>query len=180
MIDLIAVKLDDFDVILGMDFLVDKGGIPIPGAHSLLLMGDRPAVIGATMRPNSDVKLLSALQFKKGVRRQEPSYMAIPTTWEDGGEEVIPPQIEQVLVEFGDVMPKQLPKTLPPRRNIDHQIELVQGAKPPAKAPYRIAPPELEELRRQLNELLEAGFVRPSKAPFGAPVLFQKKQDGSL
>ena len=69
LIDLIVVKLDDFDVILGMDFLVDKGGIPIPGAHSLLLMGDRLAVIGATMRPNSDVKLLFALQFKKGVRR---------------------------------------------------------------------------------------------------------------
>ena len=61
LIDLIVVKLDDFDVILVMDFLVDKGGIPIPGASSLLLMGDRPAVIGATMRPNSDAKLLSAL-----------------------------------------------------------------------------------------------------------------------
>ena len=85
---------------------------------------------------------------------------------------MIPPQIEQVLVEFRDVMPKQLLKTLPPRRNIDHQIELVQCAKPLAKAPYRMAPPELEELRRQLNDLLDAGYVRPYKAPFGAPVLF--------
>ncbi|RVW98488.1 Transposon Ty3-G Gag-Pol polyprotein [Vitis vinifera] len=46
--------------------------------------------------------------------------------------------------------------------------------------PYRMAPPELEELRRQLKELLDAGFIQPSKAPYGAPVLFQKKHDGSL
>lgn len=60
---------------------------------------------------------------------------------------------------------------------MDHRIELEPGAKPPAMAPYRMAPPELEELRRQLRELLDA---EPSKAPYGAPVLFQKKHDGSL
>ncbi|KAJ7975820.1 Retrotransposon protein, putative, Ty3-gypsy subclass [Quillaja saponaria] len=85
-----------------------------------------------------------------------------------------------VLKEYEGVMPDKLPQTLPPRRGIDHEIELVPGIKPPAKAPYRMAPPELAELRKQLNELLESGFIRPSKAPFGAPVLFQKKQDGSL
>lgn len=52
--------------------------------------------------------------------------------------------------------------------------------KAPAKAPYRMAPPELAELRKQLDGLLEVGFVRPSKAPYRAPVLFQKKHDGSL
>jgi Reverse transcriptase (RNA-dependent DNA polymerase) len=69
---------------------------------------------------------------------------------------------------------------LPPRRGVDHAIELVPGVKPPARAPYRMAIPELQELRRQLKELLDAGFIRPSKAPYGAPVLFQKKHDGSL
>ena len=49
-----------------------------------------------------------------------------------------------------------------------------------ARAPYRVAPPELAKLKKQLNELLEAGFIRPSKALFGALVLFQKKHDGSL
>ena len=77
-------------------------------------------------------------------------------------------------------MPDQLPKTLPPRREIDHQIELVSGSKPYARVPYRMAPPELAELRKQLNELLEAGFIRPSKTLFGVPVLFQKKHGGSL
>ncbi|KAL0549992.1 hypothetical protein IC582_014487 [Cucumis melo] len=63
---------------------------------------------------------------------------------------------------------------------IDHEIELVPGEKPPAKNAYRMAPPELAELRKQLDELLNAGFIRPAKAPYGAPVLFQKKKDGSL
>ncbi|PKI46068.1 hypothetical protein CRG98_033523 [Punica granatum] len=71
-----------------------------------------------------------------------------------------------------DVMPTELPKKLPPKREVDHRIELVPDAKPPAMAPYRMALPELAEFRRQLMELLDAGYVRPSKAPFGAPVLF--------
>ena len=77
-------------------------------------------------------------------------------------------------------MPEQLPKVLPPRRTVDHEIELLFGVKPLAKGPYHMAPPELAELRKQLDELLQADFIRLSKAPFGAPVLFQKKQDGSL
>lgn len=69
-------------------------------------------------------------------------------------------------------MPKELPKKRPPRREVDHMIELEPGAKSPAKAPYRMAPPELEELKKQLKELLLASFNPP---PYAAPVLFQKK-----
>ena len=77
-------------------------------------------------------------------------------------------------------MPEELSQRLPPRREVDHQIELVPRAKRPAMTPYRMAPPELEELRKQLKELLDAGHIKLSKAPFGAPVLFQKKNDGTL
>ena len=85
-----------------------------------------------------------------------------------------------MLDEFKDVMPAELPKRLPPIREVDHTIELESGAKPLAFGPYRMAPPELEELRKHLKELLDAGYIRPSKSPYGAPVLFQKKHDGSL
>ena len=85
-----------------------------------------------------------------------------------------------MLDEFQDVMSSELPKKLPPRREEDHKIELDPGEKPPAMGPYRMAPPELEELRRQLKELLYAGFIQPSKAPYSAPILFQKKHNGSL
>ena len=94
--------------------------------------------------------------------------------------DTMPVEVKKALDEFKDVMPLELPKKLPPRREEDHKIELESRAKPPAMGPYRMAPPELEELRRQLKELLDAGFIQPSKAPYGALVLFQKKHDGSL
>ena len=152
--DLVVVRMDDFDVILGMDFLTEKGAIPIPATGSLLIMGETPAVVPAKVEQPPKTKLLSALQLKKGVRRQEPTYIILPTIYEDTVDEVIPPEIRMVLKKYGDVMPDQLPKALPPRRGIDHQIELVSRAKPPAKAAYRMVPPELEELRKQLKELL--------------------------
>ncbi|KAL0533706.1 hypothetical protein IC582_027747 [Cucumis melo] len=86
----------------------------------------------------------------------------------------------RVLEKYRDVMPDSLPKSLSPQRMIDHEIELVPGAKSPGKNAYRMMPPELAEFRKQLDELLNAGFIRPAKAPYGAPVLFQKKKDGSL
>ena len=92
----------------------------------------------------------------------------------------VPDAVVPILRKFADVMPPELPKKLPPRRQTDHQIELVPGSRAPAQAPYRMSPPELIELRKQLIELLDAGMIQPSKAPYGAPVLFQKKRDGSL
>ena len=72
-------------------------------------------------------------------------------------------------------MPPELPKKLPPRRDIDHKIELRPGTVAPAQAPYHMAPKEFVELRKQLNELLDAGLIQPSKTPYGTPVLFQNK-----
>ena len=106
--------------------------------------------------------------------------MAISVVDQSAKTEFVPLEIQEILSEYVDVMPQSLPKSLPPRRGIDHEIELVPGAKPPAKNAYRMAPPELAELRKQLDELLNAGFIRPAKAPYGAPVLFQKKKDGTL
>ncbi|KAL0400226.1 UNVERIFIED_CONTAM: Retrovirus-related Pol polyprotein from transposon [Sesamum radiatum] len=77
-------------------------------------------------------------------------------------------------------MPDELPQKLPPKRAVDHEIELVPSMKPPARAPYQMSQPELVELRKQLKEMLESGIIKPAKSPYGAPVLFQKKADGSL
>ncbi|GKA83494.1 putative reverse transcriptase domain-containing protein [Tanacetum coccineum] len=66
------------------------------------------------------------------------------------------------------------------RTNIDFQIDLVPGAAPVARAPYRLAPSEMKELSEQLKELSDKGFIRPSSSPWGAPVLFVKKKDGSF
>nr|GFB75215.1 putative reverse transcriptase domain-containing protein [Tanacetum cinerariifolium] len=81
--------------------------------------------------------------------------------------------------EFPDVFPDELPG-IPPVREVEFNIERIPGAEPISKTPYRMAPIELKELKDQLQELLERGFIRPSVSPWGAPVLFVKKKDGSM
>ncbi|GJT37820.1 hypothetical protein Tco_0937685 [Tanacetum coccineum] len=69
---------------------------------------------------------------------------------------------------------------LPSTRQVEFQIDLVPGAAPMARVPYRLAPSKMKELSEQLKELSEKGFIRPSSSPWGAPVLFVKKKDGSF
>ncbi|GJW58320.1 putative reverse transcriptase domain-containing protein [Tanacetum coccineum] len=77
------------------------------------------------------------------------------------------------------VFPEDLPG-LPPTRQVEFQIDLVPSVAPVARAPYRLAPSEMKELSKQLQELSDKGFIRPSSSPWGAPVLFVKKKDGSF
>ncbi|KAJ9536576.1 hypothetical protein OSB04_un000225 [Centaurea solstitialis] len=84
-----------------------------------------------------------------------------------------------VVREFPEVFPEELPG-LPPQRQVEFHIDLVPGAGPIANSPYRLAPSEMQELSNQLQQLLDKGFIRPSSSPWGAPVLFVKKKDGSF
>ncbi|KAL5822824.1 hypothetical protein ACOSQ4_020724 [Xanthoceras sorbifolium] len=81
--------------------------------------------------------------------------------------------------DFTDVFPEELP-SFPPQREVEFVIDVVPATSPISIAPYRMAPAELKELKIQLQELLDKGFIRPSVSPWGAPVLFVKKKDGSL
>ena len=81
--------------------------------------------------------------------------------------------------EFLDVFPEELPG-LPPEREVEFTIELLPEVAPISISPYRMAPIELKELKVQLQELLDKGFIRPSVSPWGAPVLFVKKKDGTM
>ncbi|GJU44479.1 putative reverse transcriptase domain-containing protein [Tanacetum coccineum] len=84
-----------------------------------------------------------------------------------------------IVRDFPEVFPEDLPG-IPPARQIEFQIDLVPGAAPVARAPYRLAPSEKKELVEQLQELSNKGFIIPSSLPWGAPVLFVKKKDGSF
>nr|GFC40617.1 putative reverse transcriptase domain-containing protein [Tanacetum cinerariifolium] len=84
-----------------------------------------------------------------------------------------------IVQDFLEVFPEDL-SGIPPTRQVEFQIDLVPGAAPVARAPYRLAPSEMKELLDQLKELADKGFIRPSSSPWGAPVLFVKKKDGSF
>nr|GEV80235.1 hypothetical protein [Tanacetum cinerariifolium] len=84
-----------------------------------------------------------------------------------------------VICKFPDVFPEDFPG-LPPPREVELEIKLVPGAAPVARAPYRLAPSEMKELAKQLQELSDKGFIQPSSSLWGAPVLFVKKKDGSF
>ncbi|GJV70623.1 putative reverse transcriptase domain-containing protein [Tanacetum coccineum] len=84
-----------------------------------------------------------------------------------------------IVQDFLKFFPKDL-SGIPPTRQVEFQIDLMPGATPVAQAPYRLAPSEMKELSDQLKELSDKGFIRPSSSPWGAPVLFVKKKDGSF
>ena len=84
-----------------------------------------------------------------------------------------------MVCKFSNIFLEELPG-LPPDREIEFCIDVVPGTDPISMPPYRMAPAELKKLNEQLKELLDQGFIRPSTSPWGAPVLFAKKKDGSL
>ena len=85
----------------------------------------------------------------------------------------------EIIREFDDVF-QDLPATLPPKRTVDHFIELQPNSKPPYRASYRMSTTELAVLKNELDDLLQRGFIRPSTSEYGAPVLFVKKKSGEL
>ena len=175
-LDFSIVPMDDFKMVLGMEFFDRVHAFPLPATNSLSILDGSMACMVPAERSKTTNKALSAMHFKKAFRK-DPSFLVFirEVNNEEDREDLpsqAPPFIQAVLHEFKDVMPPKLPKKLPPSREVEHEIELEQDAKPPALAPYRMVPPELEELWRQLKDLLDAGYICPSKAPFGAPVLF--------
>jgi hypothetical protein len=84
----------------------------------------------------------------------------------------------KVVCEYPHVFPEELPG-MPPDRDIEFSIELLPGTAPISKIPYRMDVKDLVELKKQIEELLEKGFIRPSSSPWGAPILFVSKKDGS-
>ncbi|GKB31248.1 reverse transcriptase domain-containing protein [Tanacetum coccineum] len=158
-IDLLPIELGSFDVIVGMDWMVEhrievvcyEKYIRVPyGNDMLIIQGKRSGV--------------------KNESRLEEEETEIPER-----------RIKDVPVvrEFPDVFPEDLPG-LPPTRQVEFHIELIPRAAHVARAPYRLALAEMKELAEQLKELSNKGFIRPSSSPWGAPISFVKKKDGSF
>ena len=93
-------------------------------------------------------------------------------------QRIVQRELNQLLEEFKDLFPEQLPKGRPPKLEVEFEIKTEEGAVPPNKPPYRLSPKEHEELQAQIDDLLAQGHIRPSQSPYGAPVLFVPKKDG--
>nr|GEZ34414.1 putative reverse transcriptase domain-containing protein [Tanacetum cinerariifolium] len=127
-------------------------------------------------RNQSRLKIISCIMAQKYIENGCELFLAQVT-----GMVSKEKRVEDVLVicDFPEVFLEDLPG-LSPLRQVEFRIDLIPGATPVARAPYRLAPSELKELSEQLKELSEKGFIRPSSSPWGAPVLFVKKKDGSF
>jgi hypothetical protein len=122
------------------------------------------------------IREISAIQLKKCYRKG--CQLFVSHKEEAPKDKVSNIEDHAVLKEFEDVF-QEVPG-LPPKRDIDFSINLMPGASPVSKIPYRMSTPELKELQLQLEELMKKGYICPSVSPWGAPVLFVKKKDGTL
>jgi hypothetical protein len=93
-------------------------------------------------------------------------------------EEIKPSESINAVSDFPDVFPEELPG-MPPERKVEFAIELILGTAPISKRAYQVSRPELVELKKQIDELLEKGYIRPSTSPWAALVLFLEKKDGT-
>ncbi|KAD3640075.1 hypothetical protein E3N88_29298 [Mikania micrantha] len=171
------MQINDFDMILGMDWL-SKHRVTIDCQTRRVLFGDpmNPLFVYQGTQPRKPLKIISALKAQKFLSHGCAGFLASVKV---DSENELSISDHPVVCEFPDVFPEKLPG-VPPDREVEFTIDLVPGAEPISKAPYRMAPTELKELKEQLEELLDLGFIRPSVSPWGAPVLFVKKKDGTM
>ncbi|KAI3808107.1 hypothetical protein L1987_24050 [Smallanthus sonchifolius] len=176
-INLVPMPLGSFDIIIGMDWLSNHHAevicfekciqIPLPSGETLRVFGEKPC---------KGLKLMSCTTAQKYLRKKYIAFLA-HIVQKDVKEKSI--QDIPIIRDFPEVFPKDL-SGLPPVRQVEFRIDLIPGANPVARAPYLLAPSEMQELASQLQELSNKGFIRPSHSPWGAPVLFVKKKDGSF
>ncbi|GJZ92653.1 putative reverse transcriptase domain-containing protein [Tanacetum coccineum] len=156
-IDLLPTRLGSFDVIIGMDWLSCHRAI-IDCCEKIIRI------------PLSNGKILEV----QGERpEKDPGSLACIKADEKKLDDI------QIVRDFSEVFPDDL-SGLPPVRELEFRVDLIPGASPVVKSPYRLAPSEMLELSNQLKELQEKGFIQPSHSPGGALVLFVKKKDGAM
>ena len=184
---LAVTRLPNVDVVLGMRWLVDCNARIDFKLRTCTVETARGAVeLQADDNQERDDKecfgLLSAKQFARHLRRGAELYMTLLTLDDDDDNQAVEAgaAVDKLVSEYPDVFAADLPAGVPPDRGMPHVIKLKPGAEAPNKATYKMSPLELDNLRQQLDELLAHKFIQPSSSPYGAPVLFVKKKDGSL
>ena len=161
-VDLVTLLFHEFDLILGIDWLSKHRAIVDCDKKTVLLKcSDLSKITVHGIRYDSMSNVITAMQARRFLRKWCEAFLALVLDSKRGQV-----NLENILMikEFPDVFPKEL-LGLPPEREVDLSIEIVQGTTPISMAPYRMAPTELKELKTQLHELLDKGFVQPSVSP---------------
>ncbi|KAJ9542555.1 hypothetical protein OSB04_029061 [Centaurea solstitialis] len=177
-IDLIPIAMKELCVIVGMDWL-DSVEATINCRYKQVWVrtpsGGELVIQGNTSRHGAALRSIGRARrhYQHGSR----GLLAFVRDTREVGPVKTAADVP-VVQDYADVFPEELPG-IPPERQVEFRIDLVPGATPVAKAPYRLAPLEMKELFDQLQELLGKEFIRPSSSPWGAPILFVKKKDGS-
>ncbi|KAA3469727.1 DNA/RNA polymerases superfamily protein [Gossypium australe] len=165
--NLMLLPFDEFNVILGMDWLTLHDVVKSQNSEILRIESDESSTLPI---------VISSMSAQRYVRKGCDAYLAyvLDTELSEMKIESVP-----VVCEYPDVFLEELPG-LPPVREVEFAIELVLGTSPISIAPYRMAPIELKELKAQLQDLTNRGFAQPSFLPWGVPVLFVKKKDETM
>ncbi|GJW25286.1 putative reverse transcriptase domain-containing protein [Tanacetum coccineum] len=156
--------------------ICDEKIVRVPfGREMLIFQGD-----GNNQRKESRLNIISCTKAQKYLSKGCDVFLAHITT-KEAKDKSEGKRLEDVPIvrDFPEVFPEDL-SGIPPARQVEFQIDLVPGVAPVARAPYQLAPSEMKELAEQLQELSDKGFIRPNSSPWGAPVLFFKKKDGSF
>ncbi|KAL0556808.1 hypothetical protein IC582_005325 [Cucumis melo] len=176
-VTLLVLDMLDFDVILGMDWLATN--------HASIDCSRKEVAFNPPLMASFKFKGEGSRSMPQVISAIRASKLLSQGTWGilvsvvDTREDDVSLSSEPVVRDYPDVFSEEL-SGLPPHRKVEFAIELEPGTVPISRAPYRMAPTELKELMVQLQELLDKGFIRPSVSPWGAPVLFVKKKDGSM
>ncbi|XP_035845851.1 uncharacterized protein LOC118492152 [Helianthus annuus] len=167
LIDLIPMSIGEFQVVVGMDWLSRHHAKVVCFRKEIKLTSPSGKHITIYGEKGGNPIICSMLKAHKLMKHGCRAFMIYANEPEKESLKIgdVP-----VVHDFEDVFPEDLPG-IPPEREVELGIELVPGAKPVAKAPYRLAASELQELMSQIKDLLDKGFIRPSVSPLGAPVI---------
>ena len=184
-LDFDITRLARFDLVLGKQWHAWKKPIIDFSTHVIQFQHDGKRLLIRGEPDFSDAKVLKAAKMLKlECKYIYLCYILNVTRMDltDGGSSSIPSLnlSSKIQAEFADVFRTELPIGLPPCRNVEHRIELIPGANPIARPPYRMSLKEENEVKKVVDEYLSKGLIRPSFSPFASPVLLVKKKDGSF
>ncbi|CAI7859794.1 unnamed protein product [Closterium sp. NIES-53] len=186
---MLATTLDGHDILLGRDWLrrYDPRIDWMTGTYTVRSSGNW-VELPRWQLPESSTVHVNAITMKRAVAVGADVYAVDIAIVEEADKpsdfqklmEAVPSELHDLLKRFPGIFPDDLPEGLPPQWAHDHRIELEPGAQPTVQRQFRLTQPELDELRKQLDYMLEKKFIRPSSSPFAASILFTPKKDGGF